>query len=546
MTTRRFLYVDPDLTVPPSPTGLPEGYAVINQDGHLFVIKGGAFKAANAPGTIVASGLPPYTGAPVQTGDAPVSGMFNDTTGVKPSAWQADNNNDASQTYSNTTAPTPPTGGVGYTAITPRGGYPAAQHYLNLATDTRLTRGAYVSFKYRFDVPNPDDKSKVGLALRVSPAYGDFYGITLFKATSDGGNVGGNFDAWKDATFYLPPGSGVGQILLVQTQDSYDSGGNSLSDLGGRILITEFLVTPFDVMDQGTNWYDDRTGYTYVYDLGWRWLADPITLKASQKSYGSFFGGTSRTLSSDEILVFAPGPVAAPSLNVPTPQAGGSLEESVAVYYKVTSVNQHGESLPSTEMTASTDTTNRAMSLSWAAVPNALGYNVYAGYAAGVEVLIAHLDKDSLTYTDAGGGRTTIAPPSTDTTSDPAMLTVPVPGMINTQNTYNEYGDPGDSDFTDNTFFTAALSVKHDAATPDITVTIERFNHANGVTEVLASITAEDMITSKYRNFSLSTFVRGYSSDPGTYDFFVKVSTAVDGTVTVKQGSSYALSEIFQ
>jgi hypothetical protein len=43
MTTRQFLYEDDSLSSPPSVTGLPDGYALFTNDGHLHVVRSGAW-----------------------------------------------------------------------------------------------------------------------------------------------------------------------------------------------------------------------------------------------------------------------------------------------------------------------------------------------------------------------------------------------------------------------------------------------------------------------------------------------------------------------
>lgn len=49
MATRSFIYEDDAASTPPSPSGLPEGFAMFTNDGHLHVIRTGAFVDLTPP-----------------------------------------------------------------------------------------------------------------------------------------------------------------------------------------------------------------------------------------------------------------------------------------------------------------------------------------------------------------------------------------------------------------------------------------------------------------------------------------------------------------
>jgi len=57
--------------------------------------------------------------------------------------------------------------------------------------------------------------------------------------------------------------------------------------------------------------------------------------------------------------------------------SGGALDAGEEYYYRVTAYNENGETGGSLEVSAATDSSNRAVTLSWSAVPGASGYIVY-------------------------------------------------------------------------------------------------------------------------------------------------------------------------
>src|SRR5262249_27151177 len=93
-----------------------------------------------------------------------------------------------------------------------------------------------------------------------------------------------------------------------------------------------------------------------------------------------------------------------PSGALPTANTtGGSLPDNTAFYYRVSAVNQQGETLASAEtsITTGSNQDTNAVAVNWSEVPGATGYKVY-GRTQGAEQLIATVDAGTLTYVDAG------------------------------------------------------------------------------------------------------------------------------------------------
>ena len=88
--------------------------------------------------------------------------------------------------------------------------------------------------------------------------------------------------------------------------------------------------------------------------------------------------------------------------------SGGSLPSS-AQYYQVTAVLPSGESSPSSEIEITPTSGNGTVNLSWTAIPNATGYKIYRGSAAGGEQYLG--TASSTTYSDTGAATTTAQPP---------------------------------------------------------------------------------------------------------------------------------------
>ncbi|HQU41153.1 MAG TPA: hypothetical protein PK867_00015 [Pirellulales bacterium] len=129
--------------------------------------------------------------------------------------------------------------------------------------------------------------------------------------------------------------------------------------------------------------------------------------------------------------------------------AGGALTPTT-YYYVVTALDAAGESLGSTELSATTSTSFEAVDLTWSGVPGATSYNIYRGTASGKEnVLIgtvyytakagAPIDSGSSTYSflDDGSTGTAQNPPLVNSASGDR-----VPGITRLSATL-DYGAAG-------------------------------------------------------------------------------------------------------
>jgi len=96
--------------------------------------------------------------------------------------------------------------------------------------------------------------------------------------------------------------------------------------------------------------------------------------------------------------------VVAPAAPSATIASGGTLIASTTYYYKISSINAFGESLPGTEVSAAASGGNLKVNLAWTAATGATGYKIYRGTAAGAEnVLVALvMGQSTAAYTDLG------------------------------------------------------------------------------------------------------------------------------------------------
>jgi hypothetical protein len=104
------------------------------------------------------------------------------------------------------------------------------------------------------------------------------------------------------------------------------------------------------------------------------------------------------------------------------PTAITSLPANTTFYYRVSALNQQGETLASAETSITTGAQSaNTVTVNWGAVPGATGYNVY-GRTQGAEQLIATVNAATLSYTDDGSITPSGALPTANTT---ATLSVP-------------------------------------------------------------------------------------------------------------------------
>lgn len=107
---------------------------------------------------------------------------------------------------------------------------------------------------------------------------------------------------------------------------------------------------------------------------------------------------------------------ASPVLAAPVGSTTGGTLAAATYYYKVTALNSNGETLGSNEQSVTTTGSTSSVVLTWGAVANATGYNVYRGTAAGAES-VYYAPGNVLTYTDTNAAPTVGTVPTSDTSS---------------------------------------------------------------------------------------------------------------------------------
>jgi hypothetical protein len=140
-----------------------------------------------------------------------------------------------------------------------------------------------------------------------------------------------------------------------------------------------------------------------------RAVASPAfsTLQPGEMIMGRF----DTSVTAPAVQMVAWGTMGTPAAMVAT---GGALLASTAYFYVVTAVNAAGnETGQSAQATATTDTTNLTINLSWNAVPGAASYNVYRSLTAGSYVTPAFAGSATTnSFSDAGVALTAGAPPT--------------------------------------------------------------------------------------------------------------------------------------
>lgn len=140
------------------------------------------------------------------------------------------------------------------------------------------------------------------------------------------------------------------------------------------------------------------------------------------------------------------GPIPAPVQTSPsTASTGGSIATGT-YYYKITAKTAAGETTGSNEESVTTTGSASTVTLNWSSVPNATGYNIYRGSAAGSEdTLIATVSSGStVTYTETGSETTSsVSPPTVNTAATPTTAQLngvsPLSGFILYNGDYQEW-----------------------------------------------------------------------------------------------------------
>lgn len=120
--------------------------------------------------------------------------------------------------------------------------------------------------------------------------------------------------------------------------------------------------------------------------------------------------------------------LSAPSGLSATLAAGGTLTVGTAVYYKLTAFNWQGETIASSEVSATPTSGNQSVTIPWSALTGVsgltgiaalkAGFRLYRGTTSGGQnVLVATLPASATTYTDTGAAGTSLTPPGSNTAS---------------------------------------------------------------------------------------------------------------------------------
>jgi hypothetical protein len=111
------------------------------------------------------------------------------------------------------------------------------------------------------------------------------------------------------------------------------------------------------------------------------------------------------------------GAIAGPPVQaVAVAHSGGALSNGTTYFWVVTATNDVGETVASNEKSLAISTPNLAATISWAAVTNATGYNIYRGTTTGLEnALVGFVPATSLTFIDMGAAGTVQSPPLNST-----------------------------------------------------------------------------------------------------------------------------------
>lgn len=129
------------------------------------------------------------------------------------------------------------------------------------------------------------------------------------------------------------------------------------------------------------------------------------------------------------VYTTAPGTaLVAPTISLGTTASSGGTFTAATYYWKLTAINDQGETVGSNEVSA-TLVANGTQVINWSAIGGATGYKLYRGTSAGGQnVLVTTLGK-VLTYTDTGTAGTSATVPTSNTSGgDNAAGSEPVGG----------------------------------------------------------------------------------------------------------------------
>lgn len=140
-----------------------------------------------------------------------------------------------------------------------------------------------------------------------------------------------------------------------------------------------------------------------------------FTTVASEAGHTLALTGTDRNGNVQSETVTLPGVVTQNALATST--TGGTLA-AATYFYKVTAILPGGETLASNERSIVTTGTTSSNTVSWVAMPGALGYNVYRGTSTGGENLYYGVSGGSTTsFLDTGTAGISATPPASALTN---------------------------------------------------------------------------------------------------------------------------------
>jgi len=154
---------------------------------------------------------------------------------------------------------------------------------------------------------------------------------------------------------------------------------------------------------------------TYRWRLTFRRKAIPVGLV-----YGTTTGADVAVETTGTSFRLTRTPLVTPSSVVATLESGGTLTDLTTYFYVVTARNDLGETLQSSEVSATTASPNRQIHVTWGAVTGATSYRVYRSLTTGVYTSPALLaTTTSPAYVDTGTpGVATGTPPVANTSAD--------------------------------------------------------------------------------------------------------------------------------
>lgn len=220
---------------------------------------------------------------------------------------------------------------------------------------------------------------------------------------------------------------GAGQIFAVATRITqldpfgFPAAGNNVyvTDKLIKATLTPTMETGDDIVTKNAA---GNISFHYKHGDMPKYLAVNIDFAIPDPGLEVAICGGVNFTDSTVALTAPTGAAATPSIT------GGSLR--AATYgYRLTSANQNGESLPSTEVTAAVASgVAGSVSLSWTAATGAVWTRIY-GRTVGGEQLLAQVPAATLTFVDTGALAPSGHLPTVDTSAGPGIVGMQSPPL---------------------------------------------------------------------------------------------------------------------